>query len=97
MGTTRTTTQNLQVMRIDADLNLVYVKGCVPGVDDADVLVRDAKRKVVWKMKEGLRKGKKLEEWLGAGVKALPTPGGLAENVEEMGVRGGVVDVKVKV
>ncbi len=95
MGTSRRTTQNLEVMRVDTVLNLIYVKGCVPGFDDADVLVKDAKRKVVWKVKEGVRKGREIDMWLGKGVRGLPTPGGLKENEEEMGVKGGVVDVKV--
>jgi large subunit ribosomal protein L3 len=96
MGTTRTTTHNLRVMRVDTTLNLIYVKGCVPGFDDADVLVCDAKRKVGWKVKEGVRKGKGMGEWLGGGVMGLPTPGGVKENEGEMGVRGGVVDYKEK-
>ena len=46
MGGVRRTTQNLTVVRIDTALDLIYVKGCVPGIDDAHVLIRDAKKKM---------------------------------------------------
>ncbi|KAG8900495.1 54S ribosomal protein L9, mitochondrial [Tulasnella sp. 403] len=45
LGGERTTVQNLLVIRIDTGLNLIFVKGAVPGVDDAHVLVSDAKKK----------------------------------------------------
>lgn len=44
LGGERTTTQNLQVVRVDTSLDLIFVRGCVPGIDDAFVLVRDAKK-----------------------------------------------------
>ncbi len=44
MGNKRITTQNLPVVRIDTSLNLIFVKGTVPGVDDAHVLVSGCKK-----------------------------------------------------
>ena len=47
LGAVRVTTQNLQVVRTDADRGLIMVKGSVPGVKGAWVSVRDAvKRKL---------------------------------------------------
>ena len=45
MGGEQATAQSLKVMKIDNELNLVYVKGCIPGVDDQFVKVRDAVKK----------------------------------------------------
>jgi large subunit ribosomal protein L3 len=45
MGTTRVTTQNLQVVRIDTDRGLVMVKGAVPGSKGGWVTVKDAVKK----------------------------------------------------
>jgi large subunit ribosomal protein L3 len=45
MGTTRVTTQNLQVVRIDSDRGLVMVKGAVPGNKGGWVTVKDAVKK----------------------------------------------------
>ena len=42
MGNVRTTTQNLQVVRVDADRNLLLIKGAVPGANGGDVIVRPA-------------------------------------------------------
>lgn len=42
MGNERVTVQNLQVVRIDADRNLVFVKGGVPGPNGGIVTVRRA-------------------------------------------------------
>ncbi len=42
MGNTRVTTQNLRVVRVDADRNLLMVKGAVPGSKGGDVIVRPA-------------------------------------------------------
>ncbi len=58
MGGYRTTTQNLEVVRIDTSLDLVFVKGCVPGVDDAHVMVRDAKKKMREIVRANFAKGK---------------------------------------
>jgi large subunit ribosomal protein L3 len=45
MGGKTVTQQNLRVMKIDTVDNLVYVKGAVPGVDDAYVRVSDSIKK----------------------------------------------------
>jgi large subunit ribosomal protein L3 len=60
MGDRLRTQQNLVVVRIDTALNLVFVKGCVPGHKNTFVRVKDSIKKP---MKEGMN-----------GVKALPYP-----------------------
>ena len=40
MGNARVTTQNLRVVRIDAERNLMMVRGAVPGAKGGDVIVR---------------------------------------------------------
>jgi large subunit ribosomal protein L3 len=45
MGGKSVTVQSLKVLKIDTELNLIYVKGCVPGFDDQFVKVRDAVKK----------------------------------------------------
>lgn len=42
LGNRRVTTQNLQVVRVDAERNLLLVRGAVPGSRDGDVIVRPA-------------------------------------------------------
>jgi large subunit ribosomal protein L3 len=42
MGDVRVTTQNLEVVRVDADRGLMLVKGAVPGAKGGWVMVRDA-------------------------------------------------------
>jgi large subunit ribosomal protein L3 len=42
MGQTRVTTQNLTVVRTDADRGLIMIKGAVPGSKGSWCLVRDA-------------------------------------------------------
>ena len=42
MGAERVTTQNLTVVRVDAERNLLFVKGAVPGPAGGDVCVRPA-------------------------------------------------------
>jgi large subunit ribosomal protein L3 len=42
MGNERVTTQNLEVVRVDADNNLLLVKGAVPGSKNGNVMVRPA-------------------------------------------------------
>lgn len=42
MGNTQVTTQNLRVVKVDADRNLLMVKGAVPGSKGGDVIVRPA-------------------------------------------------------
>jgi len=40
MGDVRQTTQNLEVFRVDADRNLVLIKGAVPGSKSSNVIIR---------------------------------------------------------
>lgn len=42
MGAVRTTQQTLEVVRVDADNNLLLIKGSVPGAKNGDVMVRPA-------------------------------------------------------
>lgn len=42
MGAERVTTQNLEVVRVDAEKNLLLVKGAVPGAIGGDVIVKPA-------------------------------------------------------
>jgi large subunit ribosomal protein L3 len=42
MGSVRATGQNLEVVRVDAERNLILVKGAVPGSKGGDVVVRPA-------------------------------------------------------
>lgn len=44
MGNQRTTTQNLEVMRVDAERNLLAVKGSVPGPRNSILLLREAQK-----------------------------------------------------
>jgi len=45
MGGERKTVQNLEVVKVDAEKNVVLVKGAVPGTKDSIVIVRNAKKK----------------------------------------------------
>jgi large subunit ribosomal protein L3 len=47
MGAERVTTQNLEVVATDKDKGLILVRGAVPGVKDAWVLVKDAVKKAL--------------------------------------------------
>lgn len=42
MGDRRTTVQNLEVVRVDAERNLLLVKGGVPGAKNANLIIRPA-------------------------------------------------------
>jgi large subunit ribosomal protein L3 len=42
MGNVRRTTQNLRVVRVDAERNLLLVRGAVPGSRGGDVIIRPA-------------------------------------------------------
>lgn len=42
MGAQNVTTQGLEVVRVDADRNLLLIKGAVPGAPGGDVIVRPA-------------------------------------------------------
>ena len=45
MGDVRQTTQNLRVIRIDAERNLIMIQGAVPGAANGDVIVRPAAKR----------------------------------------------------
>jgi large subunit ribosomal protein L3 len=45
LGSVRVTTQNLQVVRTDADRGLIMVKGAVPGTKGGWVTIKDAVKK----------------------------------------------------
>jgi large subunit ribosomal protein L3 len=78
MGNKRITTQNLVVVRVDSSLDLIFVRGAVPGVDDAQVLIRDAKKKMVMMGQHNNAKGL-YEKVLPKGVDDLPFPAGTKE------------------
>jgi large subunit ribosomal protein L3 len=78
MGNKRITTQNLAVVRVDTELDLIFVRGAVPGVDNAQVLIRDAKKKLVSSGRHNHAKGL-FEKVLPKGVDDLPFPAGTKE------------------
>ncbi|KAF8586544.1 mitochondrial 50S ribosomal protein L3 [Ramaria rubella] len=78
LGGERITQQNLYVARIDNKLNLIFVRGCVPGVDNAQLLVRDAKKKLSQIAKQNDDRGL-TENLLPKGVVDLPFPAGTKE------------------
>jgi large subunit ribosomal protein L3 len=47
MGSERITTQNLQIVKVDAERGLILIKGAVPGSKGGWVMVRDAIKKAV--------------------------------------------------
>jgi len=44
MGARNTTTQNLQVVKVDAERNLLLIRGAVPGAKTGDVIIRAASK-----------------------------------------------------
>jgi large subunit ribosomal protein L3 len=42
MGDKKRTLQNLSIVKVDADRNLLLVKGSVPGATGSDVIIRPA-------------------------------------------------------
>jgi large subunit ribosomal protein L3 len=42
MGNKKITTQNLQVVKVDAEKNVILVKGSVPGAKGGDVILTPA-------------------------------------------------------
>ena len=44
MGSKRITIQNLEVVRVDAEQNLILVKGAVPGPKKSLVMIKDTTR-----------------------------------------------------
>ncbi|CEQ39759.1 SPOSA6832_01305 [Sporobolomyces salmonicolor] len=83
MGGQNVTTQNLIIERIDTALNVLYVRGAVPGAPGAFVRVKDALKGVGWKaqarekMGLGREEGEVLE-----GIRGLPMPAGTVEMAE---------------
>ena len=45
MGSERVTTQNLKVVRVDAERGLILIRGAVPGAAGSDVVIRPAVKK----------------------------------------------------
>jgi large subunit ribosomal protein L3 len=45
LGTERVTTQNLEIVQVDAEKNLILIKGAVPGSDKAYIRVVDAEKR----------------------------------------------------
>ncbi|GAA5954438.1 hypothetical protein JCM3765_004458 [Sporobolomyces pararoseus] len=84
MGGKNVTTQNLLIERIDTAMNVLYVRGAVPGAPGSFVRVTDALKKVGWKVQQrekkglGLEKGEVLE-----GIKSLPFPVGSKEMAKD--------------
>jgi len=86
LGGERTTVQNLEVVRIDTALDLIFVRGAVPGVDDAFVMVRDAKKKMAIG-KHNWEKGLEGEgKVLPKNVEALPFPAGTKDMAQAEGM-----------
>ena len=56
MGDERVTTQNLKIVRTDADRGLIMVEGAVPGAKGGFILVRDAVKRAL--PKEAPKPGK---------------------------------------
>ncbi|KAF8136758.1 translation protein [Boletus edulis] len=83
LGGERITVQNLTVMRVDSQLDLIFLKGAVPGVDDAQVLIRDAKKKLVSVAKAHQAQGE-YEKVLPKGVDDLPFPAGTKEMAKNL-------------
>ena len=44
MGAVRVTVQNLEVVRVDAEQNLILVKGAVPGPKKSLVMIKESTR-----------------------------------------------------
>ncbi len=78
MGAVRVTTQNLEVVKTDADRGLVFIKGAVPGSKGGWVTVKDAVKK---KAPEGLP--------FPAAIKAAATEAQASQVVEEAPAEGG--------
>ncbi|SFU07690.1 50S ribosomal protein L3 [Sedimentitalea nanhaiensis] len=74
MGAARVTTQNLEVVKTDADRGLVFIKGAVPGSKGGWVTVKDAVKK---KLPDGVP--------FPAGLKAAATEAPAAEAPAEGG------------
>jgi large subunit ribosomal protein L3 len=78
MGAARVTTQNLEVVKTDADRGLVFIKGAVPGSKGGWVTVKDAVKK---KAPEGLP--------FPAGLKSAAAPAPAEQAAEQASAEGG--------
>ena len=76
MGATRVTTQNLEVVRTDADRGLVLIKGAVPGSKGAWITIKDSIKKA---MPEGVPFPAALK---GAAAPAEEAPAEASEGAE---------------
>lgn len=64
LGVERVTVPNLQVVKIDDDLGILYVRGAVPGAENSFVLVKDAVKRGApanVPLPAGIRKAPKVE------------------------------------
>ena len=61
MGAARVTTQNLEVVKTDADRGLVFIKGAVPGSKGGWVTVKDAVKKKAPKVCRSRRLSRRLQ------------------------------------
>lgn len=75
MGAARVTTQNLQVVRTDADRGLIMVKGAVPGSKGGWVTIKDAVKKAA---PEGIALPAALKSAQAVAEVAAPVEGGEA-------------------
>ncbi|AVO38061.1 50S ribosomal protein L3 [Pukyongiella litopenaei] len=75
MGAARVTTQNLEVVKTDADRGLVFIKGAVPGSKGGWVTVKDAVKK---KLPEGVPFPAGLKAATEAPAEEAPAEGGEA-------------------
>lgn len=83
LGNERVTTQNLRVLRVDSALDLIFVKGCIPGVDDAQVMVKDS-RKIMHNIAKAQHARGIADRILPKGVADLPFPAGTKELAKEL-------------
>ena len=75
MGAARVTTQNLEVVKTDADRGLVFIKGAVPGSKGGWVTVKDAVKK---KLPDGVPFPAALKKAADAAAEETPAEGGEA-------------------
>ena len=52
MGAERVTIQNLEIVKVDADQNIILVKGAVPGPKKSLVMLKESVKAQVFKRKE---------------------------------------------
>jgi large subunit ribosomal protein L3 len=75
MGAARITTQNLEVVRTDADRGLIMVKGAVPGSKGGWVTIKDAVKR---KLPDGVPLPAALKAAIAAAAQEMPAEGGEA-------------------